>query len=351
MHKESLNSMSNFNTRVDRPRVALLGIPVDQLDTAAVLDCIFALASRPHAGSPRMIATLNVDFIVNALKLWHHRCIPGLLDVLRSAALVTPDGMPLILLSRLLGAPLPERVTGADLVPQIAERAAVTGTRLYFLGGAADVTNYAAELLTQRYPNLCIVGVDTSLVKLDESMATSVQNADICARINAARPDLLLVALGNPKQELWLARHMAMLRVPVAMGVGGTFNFISGKVSRAPRWVQVVGLEFVYRIIQEPKRLWKRYLLGLIVFNVLSVLALAGFALWVLLRPFSRSDGIVREFTGTVVLDCRGVLFANNPFRIHFLDAKLYANQNGLAFKTVNVAWLLRLQMEAHRLN
>lgn len=330
-------------------RVALLGIPVDMLDTAEALERIFELISTPSTEGCRILATLNVDFIVNALSFGPHRCKPGLLEVLREATMVTPDGMPLVLLSRLLGCPLPERVTGADLVPLIAQKAADTGKKLYFLGGEPDATKEAAELLTARHPGLQIVGIDTPFVKLDHTEETIAQNIAICDKINAAAPDLLLIAFGNPKQELWLAANVARLNIPAAIGIGGSFNFLCGRVRRAPRWMQVSGLEWIYRIIQEPKRLWKRYLLGFFVFNALSALAISATALGVPLRPFS-GNAVRRNTADSIELDCKGVFFAGNSFRMCFLDAWLHARRNQLELRTVNANWLLRLQMAAHRL-
>ncbi len=331
--------MSNPVFPTEMPRIALLGIPVDRLNNADALDRIFELSTSPAPDRCRMLATLNVDFIVNALDFGPHRATPGLAEALREAALVTPDGMPLVLLSRLLGTRLPERVTGADLVPMIAQKAAKTGTKLYFLGGTPDATNQAAELLTTRNPGLQIVGIDTPFVKLDDSPENLANDAEICARINAAAPDLLLIAFGNPKQELWLARNAANLRIPAAIGIGGSFNFICGKVRRAPNWVRKTGLEWIYRIIQEPKRLWKRYAVGLMVFGGLSFIALTASLFSLPFRPFSRATGTVRGQE----LDCKGVLFCGNAFRMQYL-------QNHLQTRLTNANWLLRLQMAAHKL-
>ena len=115
-----------------------------------------------------------------------------------------------------------------------------------------------------------LAGHDDAFVKLGE------EQPEIVDRINAAKPDILFVALGNPKQELWMGRNAAKLEVPVMIGVGGTFNFIAGRVRRAPKWMQKSGLEWIYRILQEPGRLWRRYAYGLVKFGWLSVRALAG---------------------------------------------------------------------------
>jgi len=196
--------------------------------------------------------------------------------------------MPIVLLSRLLRRGLPERVTGADMVPAICRRCAEEGLSVYVLGGDKDAVAMAFEKLvgrvilnapscddlgTSRPANeaaAILVGHDDSFVKLDR------EQPEIVERINAAKPDILFVALGNPKQELWMGRNLSKLDVGAVIGIGGTFNFIAGKVKRAPKWVQKSGLEWIYRIIQEPGRLWKRYAYGLVKFSWLSLLHVFG---------------------------------------------------------------------------
>ena len=173
-----------------------------------------------------------------------------------------------MLLSRLLRNPLPERVTGADLVPALCRRFAEEGLSVYVLGGDKDAIDEAFAKLN--IPNLKVVGVDPAFVKLDQDQP------EIVERINAAKPDLLFVALGNPKQELWMGRNAAKLNIGAMIGIGGTFNFIVGRVKRAPRWVQKCGAEWIYRICQEPGRLWKRYAFGLAKFSWLSLRHLLG---------------------------------------------------------------------------
>ena len=149
--------------------------------------------------------------------------------------------------------------------------------KVYVLGGDREAVEEAVEKLgvgsyglgVGSY-GLKVVGIDPVFVKLDENQP------EIVERINAAKPDILFVALGNPKQELWMGRNAAKLDVGVLIGIGGTFNFLAGRVKRAPRWMQKYGLEWVYRIIQEPGRLWRRYAYGLVKFSWLSLLSLAG---------------------------------------------------------------------------
>ena len=192
---------------------------------------------------------------------------------MKGADFVTADGMPIVLLSKLLRNPLPARVTGADMVPAICRRCAEEGLRVYVLGGDKDAVEEAFRKLgvvSGGVEELKVVGIDPAFVKLDEDQP------EIVERINAAKPDVLFVALGNPKQELWMGRNASRLDAGVMVGIGGTFNFIAGRVKRAPKWMQRSGLEWIYRILQEPGRLWRRYAYGLVKFAWLSVRAMAG---------------------------------------------------------------------------
>ena len=253
---------------------SIFRIPVAKVTEAEAVERIVALAKQQAYDNKRavfvkkaaFVATLNVDFVCNAVSGWPFGGNDELWGYLKSADLVTADGMPIVLLSKLLRNPLPERVTGADMVPAICRRFAEEGLSVYVLGGARDVLDEAFAKL----PPVKVAGLDPAFVKLDE------EQPEIVERINAAKPDLLFVALGNPKQELWMGRNAARLDVPVMIGVGGTFNFITGRVKRAPRWVQRSGLEWIYRIGQEPGRLWRRYAYGLVKFSWLSLRALLG---------------------------------------------------------------------------
>jgi N-acetylglucosaminyldiphosphoundecaprenol N-acetyl-beta-D-mannosaminyltransferase len=251
----------------------ILGIPVDNLTMDEAVDSIFdMIEAYRHDKRPRQVATVNVDFVVNTLtwRLGRSRH-PELLDILRRADVVTADGMPLVVVSKLLGSPLKGRVTGADLVPRLAKDAAQRGKSLYFLGGRETVAKRAAALLQQRYPSLVIAGIDSPFVYTEGKNLADAEDVDreIIERINAARPDILLIAFGNPKQEVWFNRNRNRLRVPVSIGVGGTFEFIAGSVKRAPAWMQRTGMEWIFRITQDPGRLWKRYLLGFFKFGLM----------------------------------------------------------------------------------
>ena len=260
---------SRLVSRVSRHEtVSLFGIPVARVTEAEAVERIVKLAKNRMPGRAAFVATLNVDFVSNAVRSWPFGGNDELWDYLRKADFVTADGMPIVLLSRILGKRLPERVTGADMVPSICRRCAEEGLRVYVLGGDKDAVAEAFAKL--EVDGAVLSGHDDSFVRLEEDQP------EIVARINEARPDLLFVALGNPKQELWMGRNAAKLRVGAMVGIGGTFNFMSGRVKRAPRWMQRCGLEWIYRIVQEPGRLWRRYAYGLAKFSWLSLRALLG---------------------------------------------------------------------------
>ncbi|MCX6054719.1 MAG: WecB/TagA/CpsF family glycosyltransferase [Chloroflexi bacterium] len=235
-----------------RKLLVIAGVPIDDLTMEEALVQIeeFIKTKRPH-----QIATVNADFVV---KVWDDS---ELRNILNNADLLTADGMPLVWGAKLLGVNLQGRVTGADLVPAIAERGAKLGWRIFFLGGKAGVPEKAAKILTERYPGFQVAGI------YSPPFAPVVEmTSEITDRIKMAKPDILFVAFGNPKQEKWIYLHNQELGVPVSIGVGGSLDFVAGEISRAPLWMQNSGLEWVYRLIQEPRRMWKRYFLDLVLF-------------------------------------------------------------------------------------
>ncbi len=243
----------------------LSGISFSNLDTSEIVEQ--ALAYMQEEGDrqrPAYLATVNVDFLVKAL-FWRWACphYPGLLPALRACRWAVADGMPIVWLSALLGCPLKERIAGADLVPALLERCQQTHKKVFLFGGQGDSAYKADEKLKERYPQLQVAGIYAPFIPdlgadLAEAAAIDAAAVDI---INASGADLLLIALGNPKQEVWFRRVQKDLRVPLSIGVGGVFQFFSGSVLRAPMWMRTYGLEWLHRWIQEPKRLWKRYLL------------------------------------------------------------------------------------------
>jgi N-acetylglucosaminyldiphosphoundecaprenol N-acetyl-beta-D-mannosaminyltransferase len=171
------------------------------------------------------------------------------------SAFVLADGMPLVLWSRLGSRRLPERVAGSDLIYGMCERAAAKGHRVYLLGAAPGVADEAAANLRRRYPELEIVGVECPPFRRLSEHEEQLQ----LQRIRDARPDILFVAFGQPKGEFWIAENLEQLQVPVCVQVGATLDFVAGRVKRSPRWMQKTGLEWFYRMAQEPRRLAKRY--------------------------------------------------------------------------------------------
>lgn len=226
--------------------VAVLGLPLNSLTTNEIVEAMDQLIL---SGGSHQICPVNVDVWLNSLD------DPHLQRIMAGCSLVVPDGMPLVWASKLLGCPLAERITGVDLVPRLAELSARKGYGIFLLGGKPGVAERTAELLERSYPGANIVGTyapaEGNLVLMDHT--------EILDRIRAAHPDILLVAFGNPKQEKWIWMHRKRLGVPLAMGVGGSFDILVGDTRRAPRWIQQCGLEWAMRMVQEPSRLAPRY--------------------------------------------------------------------------------------------
>ena len=206
-------------------------------------------ASRlsPHASPlPRQVCTVNPEFIMTA------RRHPAFAQVLAAADLCTPDGIGVLWAARLAGISLNERVTGSDGIHHICQRAAAQGWRVFFLGAAPGVAERAAAELTSLYPGLPVAG----------TYAGSPADTDwpqISQHLTAARADLLFVAYGHPRQDLWIHQHRAELpvAVAVALGIGGAFDFVAGITPRAPHWLRRLGLEWLYRLARQPWR-WRR---------------------------------------------------------------------------------------------
>jgi N-acetylglucosaminyldiphosphoundecaprenol N-acetyl-beta-D-mannosaminyltransferase len=176
------------------------------------------------------------------------RSDPNFHNILSRAAVCVPDGVGLLWAARHLGRSLPERVTGSDGVPMIAARAAQRGWRLFFLGAATGVAEKAATALRGQYPALQIVGIHAGSPAPEEEDA-------IVERVNSSGADILFVAYGAPEQDKWIARNLPRLRVTMAMGVGGSFDFIAGVIPRAPHWMRRSGLEWLYRLYLQPWRI------------------------------------------------------------------------------------------------
>jgi N-acetylglucosaminyldiphosphoundecaprenol N-acetyl-beta-D-mannosaminyltransferase len=185
-----------------------------------------------------------------------------LMRVLNSADIVVADGVGVVWASRRLGRPLPERVPGIDLMSRLIERAAGLGLSVYFLGGRPGVAERAAKTLSARYPGLRVAGVMHGYFNPEEERA-------VIDRIREARPAMLFVGLGQPRQELFIARHKHLLGAALAMGIGGSMDVIAGDVGRAPRWMQDAGIEWIYRLVSQPGRARRHLALPLFALRVL----------------------------------------------------------------------------------
>jgi N-acetylglucosaminyldiphosphoundecaprenol N-acetyl-beta-D-mannosaminyltransferase len=229
-------------------QIEILGAFVDKvtLEEAVQRTHEFILSDIHH-----QIVTVNVDFIRLAQENTEF------MDIINHSDLAIADGMPLVWASGWAGDKLPERVTGVELVDRCCAMSAKEGYRVFLVGGEEGVADAAAEVFIKRHPGLQIVGTYSPPV----GPFSEEEDRKIVNMIREARPHFLFVAFGAPKQDLWIAKHRDEINVPVAVGVGGVFNFVTGRVRRAPVWMQNHGLEWLYRVFQEPRRLWKRYFL------------------------------------------------------------------------------------------
>lgn len=228
--------------------VTILGVDVDRVDFAQTLDQVerWVNERRVAAGAIpcRQICTVNPEFVMEA------RRNPAFAAVLRQADLRVPDGVGILWAARRQGRPLRERVTGSDGIYRIAARAAARGWRIFFLGAAPGVAEHTAAVLGRRYPGLKVAGTYAG-------SPDPAEWPEIARRLAEAQPDVLLVAYGHPRQDLWIAERRGELPAAVAIGVGGAFDFVAGVARRAPAWVQRIGLEWLYRLAREPWR-WRR---------------------------------------------------------------------------------------------
>jgi N-acetylglucosaminyldiphosphoundecaprenol N-acetyl-beta-D-mannosaminyltransferase len=228
-------------------RVRIGELEVDSLTFEQALDRIAELVDRGDGGA---VFTPNVDHVVKAESDAHFR------RAYSRASLCLADGVPILWAARLLGTPLPAKVSGSDLVLPLARLAGERHWRVYLLGGGPGVAAEAGVKLSREF-GVDVVGTDSPLVHAD---GTVEQAEHTIGRLASTKPHLLLVALGAPKQERFIDRYGDAIRPAVAMGVGGSLDFLVGRVRRAPAWMSRAGLEWLYRLGQEPRRMWRRYL-------------------------------------------------------------------------------------------
>lgn len=228
------------------PQVELFGVGVDAL---TMEQTVARVAELIDAGTPAQHCVLNAAKVV--LMADDAR----LTDIVRSCALVSADGQAIVWAARLLGTNIPERVAGIDLFQRLLALAERRAFSVFFLGATAEVVVELKHRARELYPRLSIAGAH-------HGYFTAAEEEDLVAEIASLRPDLLFVALPSPRKEYWLAANLERLSTRFAMGVGGSFDVLAGRTRRAPLWMQRLGLEWVYRFAQEPRRMWRRYLGG-----------------------------------------------------------------------------------------
>ncbi len=248
-------------------RPVLFGCPVDAVD---MTEAIAWVDDRIARGVPSRVGA------VNAAKLVRIEEDPRLAEAVTSCELILADGMSVVWATRLLTGVRLKRVAGIDLMERLVEHAADKGHRIFFLGAKAEVLETMIGILSRRYPTLQIAGRHHGYFKPEEEPA-------LAETIRASRADIVFVAMGTPAKEYWVDRWFRETGASLSMGVGGSFDVIAGVVTRAPDWMQSAGLEWLYRLLQEPRRLWRRYL-------TTSAVFIGKVAVRTIKRPFSRAE-------------------------------------------------------------
>ncbi len=223
-------------------RVEVLGVPVDCVDMGQALDAVDTMIAGDR---PQTVLAVNPEKVITA------QGDDGIARSLQQAGLLIPDGIGIVFAVRFLTGREINRVPGAELMPRICERAVEKGYRVFLYGGAPDVSEKVVEVLKNRYPGLQVAGNQHGYLE-------EANMPDLIRAINASKADVLFVALGSPRQERWMAKYMSQLNVKVCQGVGGTFDVLIGRVKRAPVIFRKLNLEWFYRLITQPKRLWRQ---------------------------------------------------------------------------------------------
>jgi N-acetylglucosaminyldiphosphoundecaprenol N-acetyl-beta-D-mannosaminyltransferase len=230
--------------------VDVLGV---QVNAVTFDEAVAEIVRMVDANERGYVVTPTVDHMVKL------RSDPEFREVYENASLVVADGMPIVWAARFLGRPLPARVCGSDLLPALCEQAARRGWRVFFLGAMPGVARKAAGVLRTTHPSIDIAGTYSPPFGFENDEAETIK---ILNKIREADPHILFVGLGAPKQEKWMYRHRHEHGARVALGIGIAFDFVAGTQRRAPLWLQNIGFEWLWRVLREPARLWKRYLVN-----------------------------------------------------------------------------------------
>lgn len=234
-------------------RVELLGAPVDCVSMEQAVEWVEELLATNKASS---VIAVNPEKVMKAVRE------PALLQQLHAASLLIPDGIGVVLGVRLLGLGKIERVPGAELMPRLCERAAQKGYKVFLFGGSPSVNELATAKLRAQYDGIKIVGSRHGYIR-DDEMPTLIDE------LNALSPDLMFIALGSPRQEMWMTKYLPMVNVKVCQGVGGTFDVIAGRVHRAPLIFRTMHLEWFYRLLAQPSRILRQAALPLFALHIL----------------------------------------------------------------------------------
>jgi N-acetylglucosaminyldiphosphoundecaprenol N-acetyl-beta-D-mannosaminyltransferase len=227
-------------------RAIVFGVPLDLLSMDATLDRIEGFIEE---------GSVHQHVVVNAAKVVAAQDDPELARTIANCDLVNIDGQAVVWATRLLGHEVPERVAGIDLMERLCVLAAERGYPVYFLGARSDIVQEVAAISARRWPRLVIAGVR-------DGYWSAKEEPHVVREVASSGAAILFVAIPSPRKEQFLARYKETLGVPFVMGVGGSFDVVAGRISRAPRWMQRAGLEWVFRLAQEPRRMFKRYLVG-----------------------------------------------------------------------------------------
>ena len=224
-------------------------VRVDDLTVEECLNCIEH--SIDNKLEPGIVMTINPQRFMFALQDEEYR------EIINTSRLVTNDGIGISLAAKILGVRLRGRVTGAGLVGRFAEMSANKGYKIFILGASPGIAQKAADKLSEKHPKANFVGTHHGFYKFD-----SEEEEEILENIKELKPDMILLAFGAPKEEKWLKQHLKKLDIPIGVGVGAGIDFAAGEQIRAPQWIRKLGVEWLFRLLTQPKRLWKRYLIG-----------------------------------------------------------------------------------------
>lgn len=243
-----MSSRTTITKSVDTQKTNILGVGISAI---TMDDALTQIQHWIETGKRRYVSVCVVHTIMEC------QLDPKMRKAVNSAGMATPDGMPLVWLGNWRNGGNVSRVYGPDLMLALCELSVMQGYSHYFYGGADGVPELLAETMQARFPGMNVVGAYSPPFRT----LTEEEDEEITEQINQAAPDIIWVGLGTPKQDLWMAAHRDKLKAPVLIGVGAAFDFHTGRIPQAPSWMQTRGLEWLFRLFQEPRRLWRRYII------------------------------------------------------------------------------------------